>query len=244
MELLTPQKINTDKSRSLEASRKRTVALGAEESRLVKRVNHLKDEEKEAQKKLEILALVTDETLAIKRTVLFREVEMLEARKFEALKPIEIIRTEIRELLAENKKDREYLEIESSKIKSKKEEIVERVEQLLDRENGLAETEKKLDSRAIGMVAGENEIKRSTSELSDKWIVYHEAVGTHNEKSTKLVEREEKVELGVKANEIRQAEQDAREHVLYEKNRGIIDGYRALQAAIAEHEKKGIKISS
>ena len=242
MELLSPTKINQDKAKETESARKRTVALADEESRLVSAVNLAKG--KTATILAEMDATMAEYRLEMtaERLKLSGEVNRLEERRIDLLKPIDELKLEADEILRIANARASELDNRAKEIEANHEKNVELADRLVDRGDLLTSQENALESREEKIVASEKTLKDSANILADKWVEYHEAVNGQNVREQSLATKEAQVVQVTEANAIRKAEQDTRDHVLYEKKRGIIDGYAALQEAIREHREKGVKI--
>ena len=155
MELLSPKTIRAERGKDREAARKRNEKLSSEEKRLVERVNNLKIIEKEERKKTADAIAANDASLAVKQTVLAKEVGALEARKAEAMKPVDEKLLEAKQLIADNKLQLEAIEISRAELETTKQKILELDSALKNKETEIDRRNETLDRREKAISAGE-----------------------------------------------------------------------------------------
>jgi len=233
MKLLSAEVVKTKKSQSLEELSARVKRLQAEEKRLIKHISDLAEKEEKERVRIESdLTLVRNEAeLEIQKSILFQEVRHLEDRKNKALEPINETTHKADKLLKEAQATVADAQKYAAKVKESHELLSERIEQCVARESLARERHRELDKREAGIEAAEQELKRSTAALADKWVLYHEEV--HKTKA-EVERREKEVRDGQKANEVHKERLDA---VAQEQARlkiGIKDGYESLKRAKQE----------
>lgn len=201
MKLLDAQKVKIEKDAKENEKEARIKKLQKMEDVLILRINNLRElktqEEEKSQPKLKV-----------KKNILVSEVEALEARKLEALKPTNKIRLE-----AENKLKEVSVQIadiirRQGILEKTEEELIERTESVIDRETALLDVGKELDKKEVGIKKAEEEIKRQNESVAKSWVSYNEEVL----EAKKLLEiREKGVEAKEKANAVFGKELDAKE---------------------------------
>ena len=208
MKLLAAEEVKKESNRSDEERKERVRKLIEEEATVTKRLNDILEKEKVEKKRIADERAVDDGQLAVKKSVLAQEVESLEARKAEALKPIDEKRKEAEKLLA----DANTAWSDIGKIRAALDErdlsLRERAEAIVDRDEESVERAKNLDGREIGVASAENEVKKSTENLSKSWIEYHKQV---HDKTAELDSRELRLVASEKANDTFRATLDKRE---------------------------------
>lgn len=232
MTLLDPSEIKDEKKQRELESQRRITALGAEEAAANKRVNDLLERERQEKERI---ALEAGPGLGIAKSILQTEVEALEVRKAEALRPVTEVLAEAEAKRIENNQQGELIAQKSAQLDHDRELLLDQAEKVKDQEQENTRIKIKLDSRDKKITEAEGELKKSAIDLGEKWVEFHKAV-SDNEKN--LVDRETKIASDAKANEVRAAElekvaeQQASEHLT------IADKYKTLQSAIAEFERK------
>lgn len=232
--LLTPEAVKEGSSRQRMEQAARVRDLSDEENRLVNSVNELREEEKLEKKRIAEEGEVNQATFATRKTVLVREVEALESRKAEALKPARFIEEEARTVLAANQAQSQKLteraeELEKSEAMAVRghELIQEKAQELIDRASSL-------DAREVGIKATEEALGQSTQSLAEKWALHAIAQADHNDRDAALTIRETAVSAATIANSTRAEELEKFKASLDERARGITDGYATLEAARKE----------
>ncbi len=237
MQLLTPETVKNDTSRQEQEQRSRVRDLSMEEERLVKSVNLLREEEKAEKKRIDEELEVNQATLATRKTMLVREVEALEARKAESLKPAREIEERANKILAENEEKSKVLDTRLSEVATMKENVLVQLEKIDDKKQLLAEADEALLIREKGITAGEAEVKRSANEVADKWLQYHGAVIELNNREHTLVSRENAVTVATEANTVFKLTLEAKEKDLAERERALNDKYQTFISAQKEMGK-------
>lgn len=234
MDILTPEGIRTEKQGVQQEAQSRVRDLAREEERLVLSVNQLRNEEAEEIEKKKVRETESEAQLGTRKTVLAQEVDSLEARKADALKPVdkrigEIVEREgamdaREQLLA--KKDAEHIQ---------KDEAIKRREQAAgEHEARNVARAVELDTRDIQTKARAEEVDRSTQALSAKAL---EQSIQEQKGNQLLLEREAELERREKINDIREAGYAAIEERHRNKDLELVD--RAATLASAEREAKG-----
>jgi hypothetical protein len=232
--LLTPEAVKDGSSRQGRELAGRVRDLYDEENRLVNSINKLREEERAEKKRVAEESEKDQATIAVRKTVLVREVESLESRKEQALKPARLVEEEARKVLADNVAYGLVLDGRAVELKTSQDKATEKLEEIHDRKQLLDEREAKLDTREVGIAAAEAEVSRSTLALGDRWVAYDAAVAVSNEREVALALREAAADVCVKANDIRAEALDRKDAEQAERERGIVDGYAALEAARRE----------
>ena len=232
MKLLSPEKIEKEEKRSDEELRSRVEKLKVEETKVAKQLNALKEEERKQKHHLDVFIVETEAQLGVKKTILFQEVESLEKRKEEALKPINEIKNNAEKLLNDARTANDRLNAKNAefdaKFKENNEKITERLEDVIDKEHEISDKSTELDNRELGIKAAETEIKKSTDNLGAEWVKFHEKVYVVN---GDLERREKEVEDAKKANDAIRQSNEAEAARLRQEDRAIRDKYVALEQA-------------
>jgi len=176
MLILDPNEIKDMKKESADQGQRLVASLSMEEARLNKDVAILRENFKAEKQRIEDELEENKATLSIRRTVLAQEVESLESRKKDALKPVLERLNQANALYESNQKEIIELVARGVKIKETEEKLIEGFEIIKDREDDLKTEESRLQRREKGTIAGENEIKRSSGELATNWVEYHKSV--------------------------------------------------------------------
>jgi len=211
--------------------------LNEEENATVKRINQLHEHEKKEKQRITEELEPGQKKLQVRKTVLSQEVDFLESRKKEALKPIDDIKLEAEKILKENLEYQKLLINREKKIESREENLIEKEEDVIDRLKEVENEEINLNVREKGIKSAKEEIKRSSEELAKKWVAYHEAVHALN-METKNIERAKKeIEDARLVNENFKKSLDKKEIEQVEHDRQISDRYSTLSRAIDEAKK-------
>lgn len=236
--LLTPDEVKKGPSQAVEELQGRVRDLSNEETRLVNSINFMREEEREALSKKAERDEVSQSRPGAKKVILENEVEILEARKNEALIPVRVIEEHVNQRAKENETNALQLSQREIRLKTAEEKNVETAERLHDKQQDLDEREEKIQHGESGIVAAKDEVKKSAAALGKKWAAYHEAIATTNEEAAKrneeLEKREKVVEAGEKANEIAKEENEKRALEYKEKDKEIADRYATLERATTE----------
>ena len=235
MNLLDPNEIKSDKKENADQSQRLIRVLSEEEAKLNKEVNILRENsiaEKDAIKK------DTDEFVAretLRKEELTKEVNGLEQRRAEALKPIESIRAEADTHLNEAKQALARAEEKERGADTKYEQNVDLAEKLEEKKDELAEREDKVTIREDRATVEESRLKDSANALTDKWVKLHSETNRIN---VDFENREKRISDREKVLDIRQAQQEEREVLQTEHRKAIRDKYATLARAIEESKKK------
>lgn len=235
MKLLDPNEIRQEKSESVEQANERTKKLARDEARLVKSVNSLRSEEIKQKKRTEQATNEAD--LIVRQSILAQEVEYLEAKKAQALKPIDDKQKDFDRQFTEIQEEKNQLEKDKENLDSEREEMLDRIETFSDNEAEIKEKYLALDNRKENIVKAEEEIKRLTKVLGGNWVEYHKAVEDLNEKIKQNITKESNIATREKAIEDRKIEQDKRDKEIQAEKRLLKSNYEALETA-----KKHLKI--
>ena len=234
MKLLSAKSVKSEKDAGIEELSARVKKLQAEEKRLLKVVADLDDKEKERvtrKEEIELMFAGDEAEIETRKTVLFQQVKHLESKRDEALKPINEIKKEADKYFEEAKQTVADANKRAFAVKEDTERLVERLEDVADKEAEAHNNLLDLTRRKAGIEAAEAELKRETQAVADKWIKYHEAV---LEKTTELETRERAILDNQKANENYKIQLD----LVAEEQRilkiGIKDGYESLERAKEE----------
>ena len=238
MKLLEVEKVKEETKQSTQDRIKRVAKLNEEETIIVKRINELREQEKKAKQRFFEESEEGQPVLLVRKTVLSQEVDLLENRKKEALKPVDEILTKTKVVYQENQETTKFLVERKNRLKDQEEQLLERVEKVVERENEVELLEIKLGAREKGIVAGENELKRSSKELAEKWVDYHNGVHSLNTKIEGVERREKEMEDGRRTNENFKINLDKKEKEQSEHDKQIADRYLTLGRAIGEAKKK------
>uniref|UniRef100_A0A6M3XDR8 Uncharacterized protein n=1 Tax=viral metagenome TaxID=1070528 RepID=A0A6M3XDR8_9ZZZZ len=243
MKLLSNEQIKTAKDKIEEELKERVINLKSEEISLVKKVNKAKASLAEELKRIEEdLTLARDEfavsvkSLSNKSRSLLQEVELLEVRKTEALKPIYEQDQKSQILFAQAKEFLANADRHKSIAVKHEQELVNVINNLLDQKEIDHQENIKLNKREVGVVAAEKEVKRSSKILGEKLIEFHKEV---YEKNTELVKREIEVENGKRVNDMFKSSLDQKEKEQREHDRVIADRYATLERSIIRLQKNG-----
>lgn len=232
--LLTPEAVKEGSSRQGREQEARNNHFADEENRLVLSINSLREEERAEKRRIAEESEKDQSTMAVRKTVLVREVEALESRREQALKPARLVEEEARKVLADNLAYGKVLDGRAAELSSSQERATAKLEDLHDREQLLDEREAKMDAREVGIAAAEAEVGRSTAALGDKWVELGAAVAAANERAADLAVRESAVGVAARANDIRAESLDRKDADQAQRERGIVDGYAALESARRE----------
>lgn len=231
MQILTPEDAKKGSSIAEDELRARVRDLSAEEKRLVSSVNSLRTEEKSGKERVAADMEKFRAEAKVERDRLFSEVNGLEARRAEALKPIEAVRAEAEERNQRSKDREDAVARREQAAKDADELQAEALERIHDRQQELDERSKSLDVREAGIKGEEKSLAESEKRLVGKWAEYHATVEILNERTRDLEQREGRASSSEKANEIRAAALDDREKELAGRERLLRSNYQALGEA-------------
>lgn len=231
MKLLDPKEIKQEKSESTEQAHERTKKLARDEARLVKSVNSLRSEEIRQKKRTE--QALGEANLIVRQSILAQkqEVEHLEAKKAQALKPIEDKQKDFNRQFAEIQEEKKQLEKDKENLYTEREEMLDRLETVADNEAEIKEKYLTLDKRKENISKAEEEIKRLTKVLGGNWVEYHKAVEDLNKKIKQNIAKESNIATREKAIEDRKVEQDKRDKEIQAEKTLLKSNYEALETA-------------
>ncbi len=235
LNLLDPNEIKEEKKEGAISSQRLIAELAVEEAKINKDLNILREF---AKLETERIKKETDEFVdsqQLRVTELKKEVEGLEARRTEALKPIHQVRGEATKLLEEAKQALERAEQRERDAEALHEKNLDVAEDLHDQKVDLDEREAKIEGKENSAKAEESRLKDSANALANKWVEFHTAGGEAN---AKLIERENKLKMREEAADIRHREQEERDVALKKEVRAIADKYETLERATKEVKKK------
>lgn len=219
--------------------------LSAEERERKARIKQLRDEETAAVRsfgetqerirsetyRLQTEFENTEEEYQLKKTALFQEVQSLEARRADALKPIKEQQQAI-ELARKAVHEREQeLEVKKTLLQRLEQDLTERMERLADRVDAATLLEEELADRSVGVENAEKILKESSKQLSIRWTEYHQAF---LEASQAMALREAEVKKQEHANSVFKKTLDNEAEKHKEERRAIRDGYKSLAKARKE----------
>ena len=242
MKLLDAEAIKEQEDKGVEEKRRLIEKLRAEESTAINRINILLDKEQEQKERLAIeIKRVDAKCEKIRRekhviiNILEREIKTLEAKKAEAMKPIDEIRTEAEQMLKSLKDEKAITENQRVENERALEVIEDRMDELTDQSAKQTEKEVDLKKRESITESAEKILKESSEILNRSWAEYHAAVHSFNQ----MVEQKDAEYRALKtANEAFKQSLNAEKERLAQEDLGIKDKYAALQRA---KEHLGIK---
>lgn len=236
--LLTPESVKSDSQSQAREQQARVRDLSIEEERLIKSINDLRRDEVDEKARIreDVATFRNDAQVEVSKLDLVisnkkREVESLEARRAEAMRPIEEIRQEAEALMDQAQKRADDVKEREDKQKEADEAHTEALEKLHDRKQLADEREAALDNRQEMVKQEEQRSKESLEGIAQRWAHFHETVAA---KDTELTQREAVVSAGEQANIIKAKELDQKEADYKEKDREIASRYEALERAHIE----------
>lgn len=231
MQLLTPEKIKDDKLKGREEARLRVQSLADVEATLIASVNHLREEEAEQRKRAAIASNEAD--LAVKKSILAQEVEALEARKTEAMKPVRELTIKAEAVFEDNLRRADDLSNRERIGRAQENSINRRFEELTVAEIENAKKEDDLDIREEGIAKSEQEIKSQTEKLANDRTAFSIQTLDAN---TALEVREKNLaaaESTIETARVKQQERDADQN---KRERQLKDRYATLESAQKEKQ--------
>lgn len=235
MKLLDSIQVKTAQDLQTEDRVRRIKKLNQEESDAVKRLNLALEKERIEKQRLVERTAETDATLRVRKSVLAAEVDTLERKRADAMKPINDLRIEAEQFLKSNQEESESLRSGLEMLKKSRDELTEKRDEFLDQTlefNAFSEDKlSEINARESALVSAEKEIDRLTKKLSEEWVQFHSAVHGAN---ADLAWREKEVADALIGNQNFLKEIDQEKKNLAEDRRAIQDGYKALSAARKE----------
>lgn len=214
MNLLDPKEIKEEKKQNADQSQRLIIALGTEEARLNKELSLLRENAKVEKEKIEAETDTFVASQTLRRDTLAKEVEALEQRKAEALKPIETVRAEADTYLADAKvilaraEGKEVIEDERHEAN------MELAETLKDREDDLSQRETKVTTREEMVTVEESRVRDGIHKLSNDWVKFHETVNHQNlefsRREKEIADRETVIDIRTERQNDRDKEMDTR----------------------------------
>jgi hypothetical protein len=239
--LLTPESVKEGSTSQQQEQRARMRDMAIEEERLIKSINDLQafEKEEEARVRESVASFRNTAQADMMETELFlakkrKEIEPLEARRAEAMKPIEEIRAEAEE---RNQKSQEREDAVAGREKAadeRNEQYVEDLENLDDRKQLLDEREEILAEREMRVKEEEEKSKESLKGVNLRWAELHELIAVTD---ANMKQRESLVSAGEQANNIRAKELETRHVELLQRSRQLTDQYETLGRARTEFER-------
>lgn len=232
MQLLTPEDVKNDKTNELGKKRVLLASIAEEEARMNRELNQAKENNTVERNRIASEFALFENEMKQRRAELSREVEALESRRSDALKPIENTQHEAEMLLERNKKDEESLREQESVLVEQKNAWVERFEYLKDREQEIADREEGVATKEARARDEAEQLRASQIALSEEWVKFHRSVARANadieEKLGKIGAERAGIEARRKINE----EEALR---LTNERRALHDAYLELEQAKKHH---------
>ena len=233
MKLLSAEKVKGKIDIKEEQQKIRIEKMGKEEKEASKRLNYILLIERNEKKRIQ--ENKSQAVLKVKKSILEKEVDMLEERKKIALAPIHALQKET-EIALNEAKNQIALIMDRRRILGEKESVLmNRLETVLDREEEIIEKERGLTNRELGIKAAEDEIQRSTDRLSSQWVEFHKNVHIKNTefeaRESNIIQKERLNDAIEKANSDKLLELKAEQKRIQEEDRAVQDKYAALAAA-------------
>ncbi len=240
--LLTPESLKEGSKVQAQEQQARMRSMAHEEERLIRSINDLQRDEREEKERIKedvarfrneahVKILEIDSTIASKK----KEVEALEERRAEAMKPIEEVRKEADERNEKSKEREEVVAKREQAAEALADQNLEELEQLNDRRQLQNERDEELDKREEKVKQEEAISKESLAGVNQRWVEFHEAVA---KKDKEYEECEARVSAGEQANTIRANELDKVAADQKENERGLQHRYAILEIAEAEFNRK------
>ena len=223
MRLFSSQIVKLTNKASEAEKAQRIAVLNAEESKSAKRLNEIKESERLELERLEKELEAKKLELAPRKSQLEQEVDILEARKLEALKPVLELVEQANEQLRLNAEQGVELVKKMQELKAQEKALKEREEILVERERKVVWDKEKLGIREGYLIPRETEIERLTKELAQNTVRLNKEIAVLRgefEYKLALVESERKAnEIVVKALDARTVELNSLERAINDKVR-------------------------
>jgi hypothetical protein len=232
---LDPAEIEVEKRREDTAAQSRRNALAEEEGTLINRVNDLRDIEKREKARISAEITQAQAEADLKIGSLKTEVSGLEARRAQALKPVQELVNQAQEKLDKVLVREAACDEREKNLVERERSVVERAEQQIDLQEDLVERKEDLDSREKGIASEEARLKTSEEALAAKWTDFHE---TAYAKKTEIESRESAVLTAEKSNDVVRQSLDTQREDQDRRERELRDRYRTLEQAVEEFNKK------
>lgn len=233
--ILKPEEIKEQGRKAEEERKLRTTALEAEETRLVNRVNLLREEEQAVRKATDDAVQKMRNEYAAEKCELEVELEPLRKERADLMKPIEDVRKEADDRNAKSKEREDAVAKREADLEGDKKAFgeyeTERMEKLADRAEELDERGQNLAERDVAAKKQEEAAKASAQALVGRWAEYHAAADAFNGRVKDVEEREQRASTAEKANQDRAGQLDERERGLEGRERLLRSNYQALEEA-------------
>jgi len=207
----------------------------------VKRINKLHESEEREKVKIinnliELNKIAKEEKQKIldEMSYLCKEVERLEKRKTEALKPIKDTQAQAEDALERAKSTLSALEKRKTELDAFNEKNLDLAEELSDKEHEILHRDDESKRKSDIIIEEEKKLKKSAEKLSKEWVEYHKTV---NEKNVELIRREREIENARIANENFRKILERRDREQLEHDRQIRDKYATLARSIERLKK-------
>lgn len=235
MEILTPEKIQSDKEVAVQEQKSRVIRTAEEEARIIRELNDAHDlEEKEVETKKS--ALLTEiAPLEDKKKRLEDDCITLEKRRADAMRPIYEIRTEAEDVLRRAKEKMNSIDAIEVSVRSKEDLADKKLDELDEASDILVERSSSLDKREQNIANQEQWNRTSTDELSAKWLSYHQAVKQFDDA---VIEKELRIASRESACAIKETDLSVKEADLSNREIQVADRYQTLQYATEDFEKR------
>jgi len=235
MEILTPEKVQSDKEVAVQEQKSRVIRTAEEEARIIKELNDARDqEEKEVETKKS--ALLTEiAPLEERKQRLEDDCIALEKRRTEAMRPIYELREEAEHTLKVAKEKMNSIEAIEVSARAKEDLADKKLDELDEASDILMERSAKLDTREKNIATQEEWNRTSTDELSAKWLSYHQAVKRFDDA---VIEKELRIASRESACAIKETDLSLKEADLSNREIQVADRYLTLQHASEDFEKR------
>lgn len=232
MKLLGADIVQDKEDAGTEEKRRRIAHLKEEETKAVKRLNKTLAEEAEVKQRIADEKEAGQPKLKVRKTELSAEVDALEARRRDLMKPISETREQAEKSLQDNIQTGKDLRAKMDEYAQLKDDLTERIEILQESKQEADEKQAELIRREKKVKESEDEIRRSLSELAKKWREYHDAIN----KSNIALEQREKDVVNAKTNnenfkkslDERQTDQENRELAIKDKREALDRAWNEL----------------
>lgn len=229
MLLPSPSSIQSIKKDEEEKTRLRVSALAREESEIVFKLNIARQEDAVEREKMSKEFDAFKENIAEVRKALLDEVQGLEGRKAEAMKPVEGILAEARATLARANAKLKEAEKAMEAVAPKEIALTVREKAVEVKEAEVVELRESLRPKEAEILSRENAVVESEKALSINWDQYHKAVSDHDKE---VAIRETRNKTDAIANENERKVLEERRAVQDRKDREIVDRYATLERTI------------
>jgi hypothetical protein len=235
MQLLEPNEITKEKKDTIVEKQKRNISLAEEEAKLNKELSLTKTDYEVKKKEMERDFENFSTEIKGHISTLKEEVNSLEERRKEAMKPVNDLRKELELKIEETEEINKKISKGFKDVEAGHEKNLELADKLKDKEDELGQREAKVSDSEDKCKREEAILKKSSENLAVKWAQFIEKVDKANKE---LEDRETKVTDREKVLEIRGESQNKREIEQNNKDREIKDRYETLQRAIQFAKEK------